>query len=62
MVGLSAKQDFHRSLLQDDKGIDGLNAMPNLPTDPRLGLPSPHHVQHQSSSVTSGKFILYYSC
>ena len=56
VVGLSAKEDFHRSLLQDDKSVDGRDEITNIHTDPRIGLQSP---QPDLVSVTSGKCSLF---
>ena len=54
VFGLSAKEDFHRSLLQDDVGVDGHQDVTNLHADPRVGLV---HPQHEQSSGTTGKCI-----
>ena len=53
MAGLTAKEDFHRSLLQDDKVINGRDGLSSIQqNDPRIGFASP---DHDLSSVNSGK-------
>ena len=56
LVGLSAKEDFHRSLLQDNKSVDGRDEITNIHADPRIGLQSP---QPDLVSVSSGKYFLF---
>ena len=59
MAGLTAKEDFHRSLLQDDKVINGRDELSNIQQcDPRIGFAPP---DHELSSVTSGKLIRMYN-
>ena len=55
MAGLTAKEDFHRSLLQDDKVINGRDELSSIQqNDPRIGFVSP---EHDLSSVNSGKLM-----
>ena len=55
MAGLTAKEDFHRSLLQDDKVINGRDELSSIQqNDPRIGFASP---EHDLSSVNSGKLM-----
>ena len=57
MAGLTAKEDFHRSLLQDDKVINGRDELSSIQqNDPRIGFASP---DHDLSSVNSGKLIIH---
>ena len=59
-IGLNAKEEFHRSLLlQDGRGIGGVaNTFSDLGTESRIGLPYPHHLQHESpSGPSAGKFL-----
>ena len=56
MAGLTAKEDFHRSLLQDDKVMNGRDELSSIQqNDPRIGFASP---DHDLSSVNSGKLII----
>ena len=59
VAGLTVKEDFHRSLLQDDKVITGRDEISSIQqNDPRIGFASP---EHDLSSVNSGKLMYNFS-